>query len=114
MGQKISAYEEYVTAEWEMFLADDSRRNALLKSVEEIEVRRVLDIGCGAGQEMLPFVAANASGFGVDIDPRAGRVGRAMFARAGHAENVSFLTAKGGELPFENASFDFVICRVAL
>ncbi len=56
-----SSYNDYLMVEWEKFKAEPQRGEALLKATENIEVRRVLDIGCGAGQEMLPFVARGAS-----------------------------------------------------
>lgn len=108
------ADSNYFTAEWEMFKADPERASALLEAAQTIRVERVLDIGCGAGQEMLPFVAAGARGVGIDLTPAAGVTGRAMFEREKLSEKVNFLVASGTKLPFSDSTFDVLICRVAL
>jgi SAM-dependent methyltransferase len=108
------ADSNYFTTEWEMFKADPERAAALLKTAQTIRVDRVLDIGCGAGQEMLPFVAAGARGIGIDLTSAAGVTGRAMFARENLSERVNFLVGSGTQLPFDDSTFDVLICRVAL
>src|SRR5215210_513601 len=108
------ADSNYFAAEWEMFKANPERASALLEAADKIRVERVLDIGCGAGQEMLPFVAAGATGIGIDLIPEAGVTGRAMFAREQLSERVSFLVSSGTKMPFDDSSFDVLICRVAL
>jgi SAM-dependent methyltransferase len=71
--------------------------------------RRVLDVGCGAGQTLI--AAAVGSGrecFGVDIDPLALALGRT------YSTELRLACAVGEALPFQPGSFDLVICRVAL
>jgi ubiquinone/menaquinone biosynthesis C-methylase UbiE len=114
IGTHHSTYNDYVTEEWRMFEDNQTRRNALLNAVKSVQVRRVLDIGCGAGQEMLPFVEHGASAVGMDVMPEVGQVGGKMFASKGFGEKVSFMRASGDELPFEDESFDVLICRGAL
>jgi|SRR5689334_1033319 len=71
--------------------------------------RRILDVGCGAGQTLL---ASNLSApvfvVGVDVDHSALVYGRRQVTK------IHFVGAEGEALPFTNNSFDFVICRVAL
>ncbi len=76
INEKHSVYNNYALTEWKKFQAEPHRREALLKATEKIEVRRVLDIGCGAGQEMLPFAARGAKTVGLDFMPEVGQVGR--------------------------------------
>ncbi len=111
---KYSSYNSYVTVEWGKFKAEPQRQEALLKATENLQVQHVLDIGCGAGQEMLPFVARGASAVGMDVMPEVGQVGREMFAAEGFADKVSFLRANGNELPFPDDNFDVLICRGAI
>jgi len=71
--------------------------------------RRVLDVGCGAGQTLIgsdlePGVVA----CGTDCDVAALQLGRQL------TERVTFVCAAGERLPFRSASFDLVISRVAL
>ena len=97
-----------------MFEADPGRRNALLGGTDGLEIRRVLDLGCGAGQEMLPFVTLGAQCIGMDIMPEVGQVGRKLFNEAGFGQRVEFLRGSGNDLPFLDESFDVLICRGAL
>lgn len=110
---KCSERPEYFRSEWELFAADPVRARASLEAVGR-RVSLVLDIGCGAGQEMLPFVQVGAFGAGVDIHPAVGVVGREMFARAGLATRVAFARSGAECLPFADNAFDVVICRLAL
>ncbi|HZH33311.1 MAG TPA: class I SAM-dependent methyltransferase [Pyrinomonadaceae bacterium] len=112
--EAFNGYNDYIAYEWKYFTETPDRAQATLEATKEVEVRRVLDIGCGAGQEMLPFVERGATGVGMDITPEVGKVGRKMYGEAGFAEKVSFLRASGNELPFESESFDVLICRGAL
>ncbi len=79
-----------------------------MPNLEEAD-RRILDVGCGAGQTLigsapLPQVFA----VGVDSDHSALRLGTQL------TDAVCFVSARGEALPFANESFDLVISRVAL
>lgn len=111
----MTEYESYVLREWELFISDPARASASLEAVNGLEVKRVLDVGCGAGQELLPFVKdGNAAGVGIDIAPEVGRTGRKLFAGQAPDAKVSFARATAEALPFLPCSFDVVVCRVAL
>jgi ubiquinone/menaquinone biosynthesis C-methylase UbiE len=71
--------------------------------------RRILDIGCGAGQtllasDLLPAVQAA----GLDVDFEALLLGRELTQRIG------FVAGQAEHLPFPDASFDLVLSRVTL
>jgi ubiquinone/menaquinone biosynthesis C-methylase UbiE len=71
--------------------------------------RRVLDVGCGAGQTLIASaLASGRESFGVDVDAGALGLGRAYSAE------LRLACASGEALPFRDASFDLVVCRVAL
>jgi SAM-dependent methyltransferase len=71
--------------------------------------RRVLDIGCGAGQTLIASdLPAGTLGVGIDIDHDSLTLGREL------APGLHFLRGRGERLPFRPSSFDLVICRVAL
>ncbi len=113
----MSDYDDYVRLEWEMFAGDGARARASLDAVRGVvsDVRRVLDVGCGAGQELLPFVRDGAAvGVGVDAAPEAGMAGRALFAEHTPSARVAFARAAAEALPFAADSFDVVVCRLAL
>lgn len=108
-------YDTYVRAEWEMFVGEPARADASLDAVRDVEVARVLDVGCGAGQELLPFVREKrAFGVGIDIALHAGLCGRKLFAASGSSAYVAFVRGAAESLPFNSNSFDVVVCRVAL
>jgi ubiquinone/menaquinone biosynthesis C-methylase UbiE len=111
----VSEYDAYVRAEWRMFVADTSRGRESVNSVAGRGVRYVLDLGCGAGQELLPFaVELGAVCVGVDVADEVGLAGRELFAGQAPNARVSFLRSEAESLPFLKNSFDVVICRLAL
>lgn len=108
-------YDSYVRGEWQRFVDNAARMRASLAAVEGLEVSRVLDVGCGAGQELLPFVTERkALGVGIDFDRQVGRAGRDLFASRGFSDSVVFTRATAETLPFRSQVFDVVICRIAL
>jgi ubiquinone/menaquinone biosynthesis C-methylase UbiE len=70
---------------------------------------RVLDLGCGSGQELVSWgVTASDEVTGLDIDDNRLATARVRFP------NRTFLRGNGECLPFEDASFDRAISGVAL
>lgn len=106
-------YENYLTHEWEMFARDKARSQASLEAVRDRPVSRVLDVGCGAGQELRPFAPATFC-VGADLAPEVGLLGRKLFSRENLAQRVVFLRSAAERLPFRPGTFDVVICRLAL
>lgn len=95
--------------------AGEEHRNFLVNELKEFEVKRVLDVGCGAGLQLLPFAKnKNALCFGIDIGEEVGEVGNMIFREQGFAGKGFFLRSLGEEIPFADESFEVVICRVAL
>ena len=111
-----SGYVEYARLAVEEFdSSSEERRNMLVDAIDDFEVKKVLDVGCGAGQQLLPFAERKGSlCVGVDIGEEVGSVGYSLFQRSGLEGKGVFLRALGEDLPFSDASFDVVICRVAL
>lgn len=111
----MSEYDQYVRTEWELFARDPTRGSNTLHEISNLDVARVLDVGCGAGQELLPFVSGRSTvGVGVDVAPTVGQVGRQLFATYMPDARVAFVRAPAEALPFAAGSFDVVICRLAL
>lgn len=111
----ITNYVDYVRAEWDMFLRDPERARATLEAVSELNVTRVLDLACGAGQELLPFVTRKGTlAVGLDISPEIGQAGPKLINLTKPDGKVFFVQGAGEALPFPSESFDVVICRVAL
>ncbi|MGI8836176.1 MAG: class I SAM-dependent methyltransferase [Pyrinomonadaceae bacterium] len=110
-----ASYDSYVRGEWQNYLDHPYRAEASLAALGDLVVEQVLDVGCGGGQELLPFLArTSALGIGVDIVQDTGRAGRELFSTRGEQARVSFVRAAAEALPFPTSSFDVVVCRLAL
>ncbi len=103
-------FEEYAQAALRDFAGrDPEARYQLVEAAGDIDIKRVLDIGCGPGHQLIPFAErTGAACVGVDIAPQLGSV-------AGpNPVDVDFVRGNGADLPFADGVFDVVICRVAL
>jgi SAM-dependent methyltransferase len=109
-----SEYEEYLELEWSLFAGDPTRLRASREAATGVDTRRILDVGCGAGQEMIPFAAAGVCCIGIDIARASSQVGSRLFAELCPAQSVWFATAAAEHLPFADGTFDVVICRVVI
>ena len=109
----LANYEEYANESLEKFAAREaSKRDLLVDAVKDLKPRTVLDLGCGAGQELLPFLEkTGALCVGVDSARELGKTTGGIFAGE---ERAAFVRSPGERLPFADASFDVVLCRVAL
>lgn len=111
---KFDGYNSYVLREWELFQTNGDRYGAFLAATADLTVRSVLDVGCGSGQEMLPFIDKGAVGFGLDYVPETGQVGRRMYKERNRDGRVAFVRGSGDALPLKDGSVDVVICRGAI
>ncbi|HET7219174.1 MAG TPA: class I SAM-dependent methyltransferase [Vicinamibacterales bacterium] len=68
--------------------------------------RRVLEVGCGAGTDLVRFAQGGAIVTGVDLSPSAIALARQNFAQHGLAADLR--EADGEQLPFPDNSFDLV------
>lgn len=71
--------------------------------------RRVLDVGCGAGVEVVRFAKAGAFAFGVDLSEQAVSLTRANLRQ--QALGAGLAVADGERLPFPDDSFDYVFAH---
>jgi SAM-dependent methyltransferase len=74
--------------------------------------RDVLDVGCGAGVEVVRFTRAGARVTGVDVAPRAVALCRRNLAQ--QALSARLVVADGEALPLGDDSFDFVYAHGVL
>lgn len=68
--------------------------------------KRVLDVGCGAGTDLVRFARGGASATGVDLSSSAIELARRNFEQQGLAADLR--EADGERLPFEDNAFDLV------
>ncbi|MEZ5346272.1 MAG: class I SAM-dependent methyltransferase [Pyrinomonadaceae bacterium] len=93
----------------------EEARNLLVDSLGKLPADRILDIGCGPGQEMLAFAEKRRSFcIGIDIGEELGKIGPHFVSEFGAEKEIKFVQGAGEDLPFSDESFDVVLCRVAL
>jgi SAM-dependent methyltransferase len=71
--------------------------------------RRVLDVGCGAGTDLVRFAKGGAIVTGVDISQSAIELAKANVAQQGLAADLR--VADGERLPFGDGTFDLVFAH---
>lgn len=74
--------------------------------------QRVLDVGCGLGNDLSRFARGGAQVVGVDLSPRAVELSRENFSQRGLAGE--FQVMNGQALSFPDNSFDLVYCHTVL
>ena len=94
---------------------EPARFQSLLETIADLRVERVLDVGCGIGQMLYPFVAIKGA-FGVGLDPahQACLMGHEFYATHVPSARIRFIYGRAETLPFASASFDIVNCGLAL
>ncbi len=114
--ETLDTYQEYAQKMLDNLAAKDAAsRYVLVDAVKNLELNRVLDVGCGLGQDLLPFAEkTGAFCFGVDRAAEIADYGLKFFADRGFADRVAFARSSGESLPFAGESFDVVLCRLAL
>lgn len=114
-AEEFDAYLRTASQRLVAAMNEPERFQPLLDMVAHLKVDRVLDIGCGMGQTLYPFVALRgALGVGIDQADRACRVGQDFYAAHSPAARVRFVSGRAEMLPFSSESFDIVNCGLAL
>ena len=101
--------ESYVTSQGH---ARGSELDRLVEMAQPQPAWQVLDIATGGGHTALKFAPFVAHVIATDLAPRMLEQAEA-FIRAQGIENVTFQQADAENLPFEDATFDLVTCRIA-
>src|SRR6185436_7695380 len=77
-----------------------------LMEFEKFRGKRLLEIGCGMGTDLLQFARGGAQCTGIDLTPRSVEITRHRFRLYGADGN--FMISDGERLPFRTESFDVV------
>ena len=90
------------------FCATTPETTYAFRALGELKGKRVLDLGCGAGETTAWLALQGAHVHGVDISPGMIEVTRALAERQGVADRVELHISPGEKLPFPDAYFDAV------
>jgi len=113
---KVGSYQESAQTALENFAQKDAAKKSLLvDAVKDLQPQMILDLGCGAGQDVLPFLEkTDAFCVGLDAAAELGTVVKTVFGQKDLKKRTTFVRSIGECLPFADTSFDVVLCRVAL
>lgn len=110
MSNPAETYESYMVptlfAPWASYL---------IQSANPQPGERVLDVACGTGiiaRRVAPRVGLNGKVIGLDLNPNMLTVARAAAEREGLA--IEWREDRAEKLPFQDGSFDLVLCQFAL
>src|SRR5690349_16787289 len=95
-------YIEYAKLTLREYASLDAKsRYALINELGDFKVRRVLDVGCGAGLSLLPFAEIKDSAcFGMDVGAEVGEIGPLVFSQRGFGDKGFFARGLGEQIPF--------------
>lgn len=93
---------------WTPWAQNDSRPLSGVINYEELNGKKVLDIGIGAGWSAEQFARAGADVAGIDISPAAVELARERF-RLFNLPQARIFAADAHNLPFEDNAFDFAL-----
>ncbi len=111
MGSEL---QSYLDDEWLIFARDPHRQAAAKRAAGTLDIARVLDVGCGGGQDLIPFAQAGVTLVGADIDRQTVAWAQGRLRSSLPDVPVSFAAAAAERLPFATGSFDLVLCRVTI
>jgi len=108
-GHAVALSREEVRAMREKFRAqmeEERYASVTLFDPERLAGKRLLNVGCGAGEEGLLFSGYGADYIGIDFSPAAASITTTLIARAGW-RGVAY-QAEAERLPIATASIDYV------
>lgn len=80
----------------------------------DVHEKRVLDLGCGSGEAVIPLLARGASVIAVDLSQDLIELARKRLALSRQSGNCRFIVASAYEVPLPNTSVDVILCSSLL
>jgi ubiquinone/menaquinone biosynthesis C-methylase UbiE len=74
---------------------------------------KVLDVGCGFGNNLLPFLKKKAKCFGTEISPLICKITTKILKKEKY-KNFKIISGNNTRLPFKNSFFDLVLSNSVL
>lgn len=107
-------YERYLLAEWSLF-RDHPVRLTAARAIRRHAgpIQYVVDAGCGAGQELLPFLP-DCVCIGLDLTEAGLVLARGLLRGEHGGARVAFMQARIERLPIASGRVDVLIARLVL
>src|SRR6476661_5176160 len=78
-------------------------------------LNKILDVGCGSGRNLPYFLRNGYEVFGIDISQQAVETVKQLSAELAPNNSLeNFMVCAAEKLPFDDATFDLVICSAVL
>jgi ubiquinone/menaquinone biosynthesis C-methylase UbiE len=107
-SQKLKGFFSHVLSSPTMQRCEDDFAAAL----SEVDGQKVLDIGCGNGEQSLALLRTGAQVVGIDITPAYVRTAEQLAGAEGFPKTLwTFRVMDAHNLEFDDRSFDFVVGR---
>lgn len=81
----------------------------IFRSFEQRKVKRILDLGCGAGRHTIFFSKKGFEVYGIDVSSKGVRIVKQRLKKAGFSANIR-VGSIYESLPYKDKFFDAVIC----
>ncbi|SHO43073.1 class I SAM-dependent methyltransferase [Anaerocolumna xylanovorans] len=80
----------------------------ILRRLRKEECASILDVGCGTGNVLIELANGSRKLYGVDLSENMVNIAKERLK-----DSAVIVTADAGELPFENNSFDILLCNAS-
>lgn len=70
---------------------------------------KIIDIGCGFGNNLIPFIDLGAKAYGVEIDKNICDVTKKILKKKYSNKKIDIKVGHNRSIPFDNISFDLVM-----
>jgi ubiquinone/menaquinone biosynthesis C-methylase UbiE len=108
---QVAAYERWYATPLGQ-LVDRLEKEALFSLLPRTEGRRLLEVGCGTGN--ISLALAQQGAWVVGLEPSGPMLAAARHKAGNHGLALTLIRGLAGQLPLRDASFDGVLCVLAL
>ena len=85
----------------------------IINEFKRYGAKRILDVGCGLGNNLLPLLRSGFDAYGLDSAPKAIKETKEMI-KGERGKTTKVINASFEKIPFKNSYFDAVLCVQAL
>lgn len=79
---------------------------AVIKEIKALQYRNLLDVGCGTGEILNKIATDKNNYYGLDLSEKMIEIAKSKK----NSKNITYLVGDSEFLPFDNETFDVIIC----